>query len=251
MVGLMKKLFRSVSVGGLATLALTGLGLLAPLSAEALPEDQIVSKLQQVPVFLILNAEGQPLTASATDDQQEVKVPVVFLDGDTAQTFLSQAQEEDTNAQVALIDLGTLFQETQAQAGGPAPLMYFPEEEELAAAASIESDFRGVPLFFARRGEDGPYLTITQNGESSLPMFFSRNDLQTLLDRYTQENPGEAAAISVEVLSLEWLLAAMATTGDTQLDQQLSQVRLFPSSQVLNDLRSQQPAAPATGGNGQ
>ncbi|MBD2256736.1 Tic22 family protein [Pseudanabaena sp. FACHB-2040] len=236
----MKKLLRSWSVGGLATLVLTGVGLLAPLSAEALPEDQIVDKLQQVPVFLILNSEGQPLTAAASADAAEVKVPVVFLDGETAQEFLEQAQQEDANAQVALVDLGTLFQETQSQETGPAPVMYFPEEDELTAAATIQDDFRGVPLFFARRGEDGPYLTITQDGVSSLPMFFSRQDLQTLITRYTQENPGEARAIAIEVLSLEWLLAAMATSDDPQLDEQLQRIRLFPSSEVLQYLRSQQ-----------
>lgn len=244
MVGFMKKLFRSFSLTGLATLALAGVGLLAPLSAEALTEQQIVSKLEQVPVFLILNSEGQPLTASASAEDQEVKVPVVFLDNDTAQEFLARAQEEDANAEVALIDLGTLFQEIQTPDQGAAPVMYFPEEDELAAASSVQSDFRGVPLFFARRGADGPYLTITQDGESSLPMFFSRDDLQALLNRYTQENPGEASAITVEVLSLEWLLAAMASNDDQQLSEQLSRIRLFPSSEVIEYLRSQQPATP-------
>jgi hypothetical protein len=242
----MKKLFRSWSVSGLAALVLTGAGLLVPLSAAALTEEQIVSTLETVPVFLILNSQGQPLTATASaDDADEVKVPVVFLDNETAQEFLSRAQQEDANAQIALVDLGSLFQEVQSQAaGGQAPVMYFPEEDELTAATTIQDDFRGVPLFFARRGPEGPYLTITQDGVSSLPMFFSRQDLQSLVNRYVQENPGEARAISIEVLSLEWLLAAMTSSDDPELDEQLQRIRLFPSSEVLQYLRSQQPARP-------
>lgn len=241
----MKTLFRSLSVGALTALSLAGLGAFASLPAAALTEEQIIGKLEQVPVFLILNSDGQPLTASATgENEAEVKVPVVFLDNETAETFLSRAQEEDAEAGLALIDLGTLFQETQSPEG-PAPLMYFPEEDELAAAATIQADFRGVPLFFARRGEDGPYLTLTlDNGEASLPMFFSRSDLQVLLDRYTEENPGEATAIAVEVMSLEWLLAAMSSNDDPDLNEQLDQVRLFPSSEVLQYLQSLQEAAP-------
>lgn len=219
-----------------------------PRVAQALPEDQIVNKLQQVPVFLIVNGQGQPLTASASANEQEVKVPVVFLDSQAAEDFLGRAREQDTNATIALIDLGTLFQEAESpEAGTPPPLMYFPDEQELTAATSIQDDFRGVPLFFARKGADGPYLTITQDGQSSLPMFFSRADLQTLLDRYSQENPADAGQVAVEVLSLEWLLAAMSTTGDAELDSQLGQIRLFPSSEVVELLRSQQEQA-APGG---
>ncbi|HEY9879353.1 MAG TPA: Tic22 family protein [Leptolyngbyaceae cyanobacterium] len=245
----MKKLFRSLAVSSLATVALTGAGWVFPRIAQALPEEQIVGKLQPVPVFLIVNAQGQPLTAAATANEQEVKVPVVFLDSQAAESFLGRAREQDSNAKIALVDLGTLFQEAESAEGSsaPPPLMYFPDEQELAAATSIQNDFRGVPLFFARKGADGPYLTITQNGQSSLPMFFSRADLQTLLDRYSQENPADAGQISVEVLSLEWLLAAMSSTGDNELDAQLSQIRLFPSSEVLQFLRSQQEQAAPNG----
>lgn len=242
---LLKKLFRSVTVGGFLGCALltSGIGL-SP--ADALTEQEIVGKLERVPVFLIVNAEGQPLTASATnrETEEEVKVPVVFTDATTAEDFLNQAREQDSDAKVALIDLGTLYEESANDDGTPSPLLYYPDEQEREAAASIQTNFQGVPLFLARQGAEGPYLTITQDGETTLPLFFSRDDLQTLLDRYTQENPSESGDISVEVLSLEWLLENMAANDDPQLDEQLSRIRLFPSSDVLQYIRSQQNAAP-------
>lgn len=221
---------------------LLGSGLAVPMPAEALDESVIVDKLEQVPVFIILNADGQPLTAAAEVNSQEVKVPVVFLDGEAAASFLNRAREEDPSAVIALVDLGTLFQETVLDEEDQTPLLYLPNDQERNAALSIESDFQGVPLFMARQGQDGPYLTITQDGETALPMFFSRNDLQTLLDRYRETNAAASNDIVVQVLSLEWLLAVMANSNDPALDAQLRQVRLFPSTEVLNYIRSQQPA---------
>lgn len=237
----MRKLLPVSLVSTLVGGSLLGNSLLTPGAAWALSDEAIVSKLQQVPVFIILNAEGQPLTASAgSDSAEDTKVPVVFIDGETAEEFLEQAQSEDTSAQVALVDLGTLFQETTLSSEDATPLLYFPIDEELEAATNLQSDFRGVPLFIARQGSDGSYLTISEDGEASLPMFFSRDDLQTLLNRYSQTNENSLDDISVQVLSLEWLLNAMTESDDPELDAQLDQVRLFPSTDVLNYIRSQQ-----------
>lgn len=207
--------------------------------AQALTQQEIVDKLEEVPVFLILNAEGRPLTAAASSGEDEVKVPVVFTDGATAEGFLEDARAQDADAQVTPVDLGTLYQETQAQENVPPTLLYFPDEEELEAAMSIEDEFRGVPLFIARQGEEGPYLTVTQNDETFLPLFFSQDDLQQLLNRYSEQNPEDAADIQVQVLSLEWLLQTMASNDDPELDSQLSQIQLVPSADVVEYLRSQ------------
>jgi nickel transport protein len=242
----MRKLLQTSFISALVGGGLLATSLLTSKMAWALSDEAIVRKLQQVPVFIILNADGQPLTASAENDaEDEVKVPVVFIDGETAESFLEQAQTEDDSAQVALVDLGTLYQETILNEEDATPLLYFPIDEEVTAATSLQSDFRGVPLFIARQGTDGPYLTINQDGESSLPMFFSRDDLQTLLDRYAETNQAAVDGISVQVLSLEWLLNAMVENEDPELDAQLDQIRLFPSTDVLEYIRSQQEEAGA------
>jgi nickel transport protein len=222
-------------------------GLALPLPAAALSDEAIVDKLEQVPVFIILNSDGQPLTAEAEVNEQEVSVPVVFIDGVAAEEFLARAREEDPSARVALVDLGTLFQETVLNDSERVPLLYLPIGDELEAALDLQENFEGVPLFIARQGADGPYLTISQDGESSLPMFFSRADLQTLLDRYSESNAGATDDIVVQVLSLEWLLGMMAGNEDAALDEQLEQVRLFPSTEVLDYIRAQEEEAQPSG----
>jgi hypothetical protein len=229
--------------------SLLGGGLVMPLPADALSEEAIIDKLEQVPVFVILNADGQPLTAAAQVNNQEVKAPVVFIDGAAADEFLSRARQEDPSATVALLDLGTLYQETVLNDTEQVPLLYLPNGDELEAAMQLQSNFQGVPLFIARQGADGPYLTINQNGESSLPMFFSRSDLQTLLNRYRQNNAQAANNIVIQVLSLEWLLGMMVASNDPELDNQLEQVRLFPSTEVLEYIRSQQRNGQPQSGN--
>jgi hypothetical protein len=142
----------STLVGG----SLMGLSTLGTEPAWALSDQAIVAKLQQVPVFIILNAEGQPLTASAENDAaEEMKLPVVFIDGETAETFLAGAQAEDGSAQVALVDLGTLYEETILDDEAPTPLLYFPIDEEVEAATTLEANFRGVPLVIARQSQPG------------------------------------------------------------------------------------------------
>lgn len=74
-------------------------------------------------------------------------------------------------------------------------------------------------------------------------MFFSREDLQTYVDWVFEDNPAGAEEIVVEVVSLEWLLTTMASSEDQALDEQLSQVRLFPATDVLEfieTIRTQQ-----------
>jgi hypothetical protein len=46
-------------------------------------------------------------------------------------------------------------------------------------------------------------------------MFFSREDLQTYIDWVFEDNPAGAEEIVVEVVSLEWLLAAMAASEES------------------------------------
>ncbi|WP_277873644.1 MULTISPECIES: Tic22 family protein [Cyanophyceae] len=243
---LLSSLLRPLPLMTLVSGSLLGGSLAMPLPATALGEEAIVDKLEQVPVFVILNSDGQPLTAAAEVDDQEVKVPVVFIDGEAAEEFLTRAQEEDPSAEVALVDLGTLYQETVLGDEEKVPLLYLPIGDELDTAIALQSNFQGVPLFIARQGADGPYLTINQDGQASLPMFFSRDDLQTLLDRYSESNAEAADDIVVQVLSLEWLLATMTSNSDPELDAQLQQVRLFPSTEVLNYIRAQE-SAPAAG----
>jgi nickel transport protein len=215
--------------------------------ALALSAEEIASKLNQIPVFMILDAQGEHLKAVSEADEN-VQAPVVFLDGQTAAGVLSQVEAGGQQAQIEVVDLGSVYREIAGDSD-TAPLLYFPIRDELAAAVEIQPEFQGVPLFIPRRGESNAYLPFVQGDEVSLPMFFSREDLQTYVDWVFEEDPSGAEDIVVEVVSLEWLLATMASSDDQALDNQLSQVRLFPASEVLEfiDMIRTQQGQPSEG----
>lgn len=209
--------------------------------ALALTAEEIASKLNQIPVFMILDANGEHLKAVSESDEN-VQAPVVFLDGFTAAGVLDQVEANGQTAQIEVIDLASVYRDV-VNGDGVAPLLYFPIRSEVEAASEIQPDFQGVPLFIPRRGETNSYLPFVQGDEVSLPMFFSREDLQTYVDWVFEDNPAGAEEIVVEVVSLEWLLTTMASSEDQALDEQLSQVRLFPATDVLEfieTIRTQQ-----------
>ncbi|MEY3296760.1 MAG: hypothetical protein RLZZ597_20 [Cyanobacteriota bacterium] len=243
--GFMRRLFPRVGVPLSLTGAVAG-GLMLGMfgvaqQAWALTAEQIASKLTQIPVFMILDANGEHLKAISESDEN-IQAPVVFLDGQTAANVLAQVEANGQDAQIEVVALARIYQD-MATTDGVAPLLYFPIQDEVAEAVEIQPEFQGVPLFIPRRGEANAYLPFVQGDEVSLPMFFSREDLQTYVDWVFEENPAGAEEITVEVVSLEWLLASMAASEDTTTDNQFSQVRLFPSSDVLefiDTIREQQ-----------
>ncbi|MEB3314338.1 MAG: Tic22 family protein [Cyanobacteriota bacterium] len=204
--------------------------------ALAMTTTEIAAELNQVPVFLIRDAEGEHLKAVSEADPN-LQAPLVFLDGQSAAGVLQQIEAEGQEAKIEVVDLGTVYQQSAAD-GTAGPLLYWPIRAELEAATALQPNFQGVPLFVPRRGQTESYLPFIQGEEVSLPMFFSRQDLQTYVNWVFEDNPAGAQEIVVEVRSLEWLLATMASTTDQSMSQQLEQVKLFPSTEVLRFLES-------------
>jgi nickel transport protein len=239
-----KRFLRSLlGVSWLGSLGALAMGVVSP--ALAMTTAEIAAELNQIPVFLIRDAQGESLKAVSESDPN-LQAPLVFLDGQSAAGVLQRVEAEGQQAKIEVVDLGTVYQQS-AEDGTAGPLLYLPIRTELTAATELQSDFEGVPLFVPRRGQTDAYLPFIQGEEVSLPMFFSRQDLQTYVDWVFEDNPAGAQEIVVEVRSLEWLLATMASTTDQSMSQQLGQVKLFPSTEVLKFLesvRTQQDSQP-------
>lgn len=237
---------RTLTLGAVAT-SLIGAGLSAN-PALALTNEQVAEKLSSVPVFVIGNGDGLLLISSDQEGLSQQPSLYVFMNQQDAETFLARANQANPefapNAEVGVTSLQRLYQESQANSEQPLNLIYVPEEAEARQAAEINTDYRGgVPLFFARR-EDGSVAPVQQNnGETFFPMFFSREDLEGLLNELAQRDPEARQAISIGVLPLEAMLMEMRSSDDASLDQ----IRLLPDSETLSGLGSQSApsAAPA------
>ncbi|NER78051.1 MAG: hypothetical protein F6K42_00420 [Leptolyngbya sp. SIO1D8] len=245
----MKGVIRKLTYLSLASVAaMFGSILALPQSALALSEEEILEKLTTVPVFLIVNGEGQSLTASVDDGaDSDVQVPIVFIHSAEAEAFLDQAEEEQSEiaaeAQIAVLPLSEVYAEASAQLDGVSSLVYIPSSESVNQASQlVEQDIQGVPLFAAVDIDNDQYLLTSNN---RLPMFFSFQDLQAQLSTLIQNNPELENSIGVEVVSFEAILSNM-DSEDPDLNRFLELIQFVPASQTLQYLQS----APA-GGEGQ
>src|SRR6476469_520107 len=194
----MKSLVRLGAILGIVGSTLLGPSPIGKMSALALPEPQILEKLRPVPVFTITDAQGAPLIASVPKTGQ----------GQPGNAFVPAPQQVQSAK--------TVLQQTGQQV----------------------NEFNGVPLFLARGGAENGYLTIQRGQQEVIPLFFNKEDLQGMVDRFKQQQPNVTATIKIEVVNLESVLEALRTENDPFLTQMI----LIPSRESLEFVRSLQPA---------
>ena len=253
----MKSLVRWSTTAGLVGSALIGSFLAGTLQVLAIPQEQIIQKLRPVPVFTIANAQGAPLVASPPTGQKGPAVAGVFINQKDAQDFLNSLKTKNPdlakNVTVVPVSLAEVYQLNLNNKGKPEQLdfAYVPSKQQVDTAVSLlkqqggqqPQQFNGTPLFVARGGKEKGYLTIQQNGKSIIPMFFNKEELQGLLDRFKQQQPDMATSIEIQVLNLEGLMEVLRTKNDPQLDQ----IVLVPPQQSIEFVKSIAPqqGAPA------
>ncbi len=246
----MKSLVRWSATAGLVGSALVGSFLASTLQALAIPQEQIIQKLRPIPVFTIANAQGAPLVASPPSGQKGPAVAGVFINQKDAQDFLNNLKTKNPdlakNVQVVPVSLAEVYTLNQNNKGKPEQLdfAYVPSKQQVDTAVTLlkqggqqVQQFNGTPLFVARGGKDKGYLTIQQNGKAVIPMFFNKEELQNLLDRFKQQQPNLATNVEIQVLNLEGLMEVLRTKDDPQLNQ----IVLVPPQQSIEFVRSLAP----------
>lgn len=246
----MKSFVRWSATAGLVGSALIGSLLAGAIQVLAIPAEQIIQKLRPVPVFTIANAQGAPLVASPPTGQKGPAVAGVFINQKDAQDFLANLKNKNPdlakNVQVVPISLAEVYQLNQNNKGKPEQLdfAYVPSKQQVDTAVSLlkqqggqQPQFNGTPLFVARGGKEKGYLTIQQNGKSIIPMFFNKEELQGLLDRFKQQQPTMATSLEIQVLNLEGLMEVLRTKNDPQLEQ----IVLVPPQQSIEFVKSLTP----------
>jgi len=242
----MQGIYQKLTSMSLAGVAAATCMLAAPTPALALTEQQILEKLNGIPVFLIVNEEGQSLTASVTSNEQELQVPIVFINSVEAEAFIDNAENEQAeiagDAQIAVLPLSEVYAEATQQLEGAESLVYIPSSESVDQASQIvDQDVQGVPLYAAVDLENDRYLLT---GNNTLPMFFSLQDLQSQVSTLVANNPDIEDSIGVEVTTFETILGNMAA-NNPEVDEVMELIQFVPSSQTLQYLQNlSQEAAP-------
>ena len=213
---MIKKLVSSSAVLGIVSTAILSLGF-GNIKAWALPTEEVLEKLNPVYVFTITNEQGAPLPLSRND----VDFVGIFMDPQKAKSVLdnditNQNPELADQLQVVPVTLGEVYkfvQENQKQEN-PVSVAFVPQKDEVESAKTILSqngqEYKsGVPLFVATLGEEKGYLMIEKESEQLIPMFFEKQQLETMLTQFKEQKPEFVDQVSIEVVPLEHMISRL------------------------------------------
>jgi len=231
-------------MGTLLLSPVVGMSLMPP-AAIAIPEAQIERKLAGVPVYAISDEQGVLLTVSVprnqeNPDQGRISLTRVFISQTDAQSFLAQVREQNPDIPQGMdaraIPLSEVYKLHQEYKDAEEPLIFQfqPKDEQVDQARSVlqqqgdaelANEFRGVPLFMAKAGEDQGYLTIQNGDRQAVLAFFDHGDLEQALAEYKKQNSDASSQIVVQVTTLERLMDLLITEDDPFLQK----VELIPT----------------------
>lgn len=246
---MIKPLVRWSVTLGVAGATFLSWGVLENLVAIALPEEEVLEKLDPVPVFTIADEQGAPLVASG---ENEAKVAGVFISQDDANEFVNQLKTENPElaekVKVVPVSLGEIYQLSESAQSEENALnfAYVPEEEAVNSAKTLgeanQQPYQGgVPLFVARGGEGKGYLTFERDSQQVIPFFFDKAQLEEMVARFKEQEPEIAANVDIEVHPLEGVIETLETGSDEVLEK----IVLVPSSESIEFL--QNVSAPPAG----
>ncbi len=212
----------------------------------------ISEKLAIVPIFLLTDEKGAFLTVRDTTPNQTGKVISLFFTLAEAQNYLAQLKSADpVLANKLKVTASTLAathtRQLQEQSVAPSTVWrYVADSAQVTAAKKIiapesleKPQPDDVPLFAARTTKG--YLTITQNGKSVIPLFFSLADLQTTLAELKRNSPFLAFATQIQVLPFASVLDKLATDATLNADK----IIFVPLPEAKVMLEKSPPAKPA------
>lgn len=244
------------------TLGLVSSTLLTAVSAGispalALPEEEIVKALDTVPVFLITNGQGLPLSRPLNNGQNGQNaqgagsVAGVYMSRQEAQAFINelrnakgkdQKMEQLVNSlQVTAVPLGKIYDQLRRTVNEKNRLVFAfkPLESEVKGALELLrktdpkiSQFPGVPIFIVRFGPKKNYVPIKLPSANSeiIPLFFSKEDALGLLKQVKPKYP-EA---DVQVVDVDGIIQTLKQNNDPWLNQ----VVLVPSKEAREYIRA-------------
>jgi hypothetical protein len=234
---------KQIWMGGMAT-ALVGSVVWTAGIAQAIPDAQIVAKLQRVPVFTLTDKSGAPLLDTDANKSGYTGAYFSVKDAQTALQRIGRDKPELLKQlQIRPVALSELY---KLQTSRKATVVFVPDQPQVSTAVTLLQKnnpalkkFEGVPLFLGLAGKQPGYLTINQNKKQIIPLFFDREQLQPYLDAFKKNNPKLAATAGIQVLSLESFLGTLRTNNNPLYDK----VVMMPSLAASETVRKTKAAA--------
>jgi hypothetical protein len=231
----MRLFYRCLSAIGLLGGTLLGGALIASPPAQAIPETQVIAKLENVPVYVITDDKGTiveaRITSKGKNPSPQVSTGVFFTEQD-AQTFVERnlkPQQPDLSkvVKVTPVSLGEIYRRQQANKNKPQELnyVYVPTAKQSASALAILNrngekitQINGAPVFVAtiksKSGQE-EYLTFQRDNREIVPIFFSETTLRAAVKKVY---PNLVSKTNVRAIELNDLLGYMTTKNDAVIN---------------------------------
>lgn len=255
----MKSLIRWSVILGLVGSSVFGPAISQQMAAIALPESEVLKRMEGIPLFTVTNQEGVPVLATVPNPQdknKQVQVATFFTSQQDAQTLVNNLKTKRPEigkiAKVVPISLRQAYELAQQNKDNKENLVFqfLPAQQQVQSALTLlqqggqkVEQFNGIPLFYAVGGQDKDkgFLTLEQGQTKVIPFYFNKQDLQTVLDQLKQQNPQLGATTKIEVTTLDQVISSMLQEdGPT-----VAQIQLVPAREALDFvLKEQQGVTP-------
>jgi nickel transport protein len=143
------------------------------------------------------------------------------------------------------VSLGEVYQMSESirDNGENLQFTFVPGKQQVESAMTVLEEngkeaeqFNGTPLFLAKGGNEDGYLTIQRGEQQVIPMFFNKEDLQGMLERFNSQQPDIAGSVEIEVVNLEGVIEALRTDDDPFL----TKIVLIPPRDSVEFIRQLQ-----------
>lgn len=243
------------------TLGLVGSTLLGGVAAFespvlALSEREIKEKLDTIPVFMITNEKGLPLSRnlSAKNGNQSASVTGVYMSRKEALAFIQELRKAKNKnpkmeamvnkLQVTPVPLGVIYKQLQENKNKPNRLLFAfkPVDKEIQGAMNLlrasgqkidQEKFKSsVPIFAVRFAPDKGYVPIQmgKKEDQMIPLFLSKQDAQSLLGKVKPKFP----QADIQVIDVNGVISTLKDKNDSWLEK----VILVPSPESRAYIRS-------------
>ena len=225
------------------------------LQALALPEEQVVKTLREVPIFTLTNPKGEFIVISTKNQSKTISQIGFFISKKDAQTFLENRLKKE-NSQLAstiqikpvsLADYYKLVVENNKKKDSNLVFTLVPTQQQVNQATTMlnttdktDKKFNGIPLFVPKFKKENSYLTIPQGKERFIPFYFEKEQAVALLEAFKKAKPQEAANTEIQVLDLYNVIETLNSSNDPNTNK----IFLFPSQESIEFIRSLVPAQP-------
>lgn len=209
-------------------------------ASSILTAPQVAARLMPIPGFIVVNAQGQALTATPKEGKPTPTIGI-FLRQKSAALFLEELQRREpgaTGLRVKAVSIGELYTNAE-KPGSNVALGFIPDPAEVEQAKKLlekqgkPAAPQGVPLFAAELPGKG-LLNVTQNGKTFVPVFFSLADLIPMVENYNKNRPSGVPEAQITVASLEFFLQRWCSS----LSPGIGQVRLMVNKGILDEARA-------------